>query len=412
MDSIDERRRDEEYRRRRRERIRKRKQREVRRRRITLVLTTIIIILFVILIVKIVSACRADKIVSTTEKTANTVQSTEMPTLANPIKFTESQLQLNVGNVHKPFIMDSNRTELTEFSLKSENEEIVRVNENNELIATGEGDVTVICTVADGRQAECQVHVSPMSSTGIRKDLDINKPMVALTFDDGPNGGNTTSILETLNKYNGKATFFMAGYKIEEYPDIVRQVFEQGHEVANHSRDHLYANDLTVEQQKEQMESVNQQVKAIIGQEPTLFRCPGGIEGEYYTSSKMPLISWSIDTLDWKTKNSHSTYERITSVFEKGYNLDGDIVLMHDLQDSTPNAVQRICVYLNEKGYQMVTVSELAYYRGVQMEGGEIYRYFYKDNPSHNDEQDFDTNDSNENTDNSSDDNTEETVTA
>lgn len=382
MGNIDERRRDEEYRRRRRERIRKKKQREARRRRITLVLMTIIAILSIILIVKIFSSCSADKIVSTAEKIANATQSTEIPTLANPIKFTESQLQLNVGNAHRPLILDSYRTELTEFSLKSENEKIVRVNENNELIAMGEGDVKIICTVSDGRQAECQIHVNPMSTTGIRKDLDRNKPMVALTFDDGPNGSNTTSILETLNRYNGKATFFMAGYKIEEYPDIVRQVFEQGHEVANHSRDHLYASDLTFEQQKEQMESVNQQVKNIIGQEPTLFRCPGGIEGEYYTSGRMPLISWSIDTLDWETKNSNSTYKRITSVFEKGFNLDGDIVLMHDLQDSTPDAVKKICAYLNEKGYQMVTVSELAYYRDVQMEGGEVYRYFYKDNPS------------------------------
>ena len=92
----------------------------------------------------------------------------------------------------------------------------------------------------------------------------------------------------------------------------------------------------------------------------------------------MPLIYWSIDTLDWKTKNSKSTFKAIKKVFNKGETLDGDVVLMHDIQNSTPKAVKDICKYLSKKGYQMVTVSEMAYYKGCDLEGGKAYYNFYK----------------------------------
>ena len=92
----------------------------------------------------------------------------------------------------------------------------------------------------------------------------------------------------------------------------------------------------------------------------------------------MPLIYWSIDTVDWKTKNSKATFNAIKKVFDKGENLDGDIVLMHDIQNSTPAAVKNICKYLSKKGYQMVTISEMAYYKGVKLEGGKSYYDFYE----------------------------------
>ncbi len=391
MANLEERARDERYRQRRRERLRKKRERERRRRKIMLVLTAVVLVLVIVLLVKLLSSC---KVKTGEEADVNATQATEEMTQASPVRFVESAMELAIGKAVKPMIQDGNNQEISDFVLQSQDESIVKVNENNEIVAKKAGDATVICTTADGRTAECHVHVIQMSGKKIRTDLDPEKPMVALTFDDGPNGSNTTSILDSLNKHNGRATFFMAGYKISDQPDIVRMVFEQGHEVANHSRDHLYANDLTESQQEEQMESVNQQIKSITGEEPTLFRCPGGIEGEYYQKSKMPLISWSIDTLDWKTKNTQSTYNAITKVFEKGFNLDGDIVLMHDLQDSTPDAVELICKYLDEKGYQMVTVSELAHYRGVEMQGGQIYNHFYKDEPVSDNSDDDSNNDS------------------
>ena len=399
MNNSNDKQKDEEYRRKRRERQKKKKQRESRRRKITLILTFIILILLIVLTVKILSSCKIPK-----EADVNTTQATQETVSANPIAFDNPDLELTVGNIIRPLITDSLHTELSAFTLQSENENIVGINENNELVAKSEGEVKITCTATDGRTAECTITVKPLSTAKIRKDLDPDKPMVALTFDDGPNGGNTLSIMDSLNKYNGRATFFMAGYKISEQPDIVKKVSEQGHEVANHSRDHLYADNLSESQQQEQMESVNEQVKAITGEYPTLFRCPGNIDGVYYRKSNMPLISWSIDTMDWKTKNSQSTYEAITKVFDKGFNLDGDIVLMHDLQDSTPSAVEKICKYLDEKGYQMVTVSELAHYRGVELQGGEIYNYFYKNDPVHNYEKQntADNNDSNNNNENAS----------
>ena len=256
-------------------------------------------------------------------------------------------------------------------------EKIAKVSKTGLVTGVTAGQAVITCTLPNDVTARCTVTVENKFAR-IRSNLDPSKPMVALTFDDGPNGDSTLSILKTLKQYNARATFFVVGTQIGNNNDILKKTYDEGHEIGSHSWDHQYADDLNASEQKQEVLKNDKAIKDVLGVYPTVFRCPGGISGEYYEKCRMPLIYWSIDTLDWKTKNSKSTFKAIKKVFNKGETLDGDVVLMHDIQNSTPKAVKDICKYLSKKGYQMVTVSEMAYYKGFDLEGGKAYYNFYK----------------------------------
>jgi peptidoglycan/xylan/chitin deacetylase (PgdA/CDA1 family) len=263
------------------------------------------------------------------------------------------------------------------YTFTTDNDHIVSVDNKGLVKALREGEANVTCTLYNNLSATCKIIVTEQKAK-IRKNLDRTKPMVALTFDDGPDASNTEQILKSLKSVNGRATFFLVGSRIEGEEDIVQQEFNAGHEIGNHSWDHQYASNISEKKQRAEMNKTNDAIKKVIGEYPTVFRCPGGITSNVYeTENISPIILWSIDTLDWSTKSSQATFNAIKSVFKKGQNLDGDIVLMHDIQDSTPKAVANIVKYLDKKGYQLVTVSELAYYRNTTMKNGETYSCFY-----------------------------------
>lgn len=267
-----------------------------------------------------------------------------------------------------------------DLNFTSSDENIVTVDNEGMITGVNSGEAVVTCTLFNGVSADCTITVNEYEGfQNIRLDLDPAKPMVALTFDDGPNGECTKSILDTLEKYNAKATFFIVGNRVAGQEDMLKAEYDAGHEIGNHSWDHQYANNISEAEQLQQITRSNEAIYNAIGKYPTLFRCPGGISCDTYeVHSNMPIIMWSIDTVDWQTRDSKATYKAITDVFKKGQNVDGDIILMHDIQSSTPKAVKNICKYLDEKGYQMVTVSELAYYRDCEMENGGYYSSFYQ----------------------------------
>lgn len=206
--------------------------------------------------------------------------------------------------------------------------------------------------------------------------IDPDKPMVALSFDDGPaynsNGSNSTQrILDVLEQYGAKATFFMVGERVnDKTKTLLQKELELGCELGNHtfSHDH-YGKSVTAED----ISKASEQIKAYSGQAPTVFRCPGGnvtdaIRAECKKEG-MPLAYWSVDTQDWKSRNADSVYNRIMSGV-----YDGSIVLMHDIYPSTAEAVERAVPALIEQGYQIVTVSELiAAKTGESPKAGEQY---------------------------------------
>lgn len=198
-------------------------------------------------------------------------------------------------------------------------------------------------------------------------------PMVALTFDDGP-GEYTERLLGILDKYGVKATFFMIGEQVEYYRSAVLHEYEMGMEQGNHSWDHKTLTHLSAEDIRKELSSTNSAIRAVTGEDPTVFRPPGGgYNSEVLANSLgMPAILWSIDTLDWSTLDADRTYNTVMNEVR-----DGSIILMHEIYKASVDAAERLIPALLDRGYKLVTVSELASARGITLAGGEIYGQFH-----------------------------------
>ena len=199
--------------------------------------------------------------------------------------------------------------------------------------------------------------------------IDPAKPIVALTFDDGPSA-NTASILETLNEYGAHATFFMVGENVTAHPDRVKMVYDAGCEVGNHTVNHKNLNNLTKKEIKKEIEDNQADINAALGVTIScLVRPPyGNVNDNVREACKHPMINWSVDTLDWKSRNADSVFEEV-----KKSTKDGSIILMHDLYGSTAEAVKKVVPWLVEQGYQICSVSEMFAARGVTLENGHVY---------------------------------------
>lgn len=199
-------------------------------------------------------------------------------------------------------------------------------------------------------------------------EIDPEKPMVALTFDDGPSI-YTKEILKTLKKYNARATFFIVGERVSSYKDTIKQASKQGCEIGSHSYSHANLGTASLSTIDSELSKTEEKIKDILGYYTPVMRPPYGSVGtklrEYI---EKPMILWSIDTLDWKTRNAKSTETKIMSSVK-----DGDIVLMHDLYSQSKDAAIKVIPKLIKKGYQIVTVSEMAKYKGFTMKNGETY---------------------------------------
>lgn len=204
--------------------------------------------------------------------------------------------------------------------------------------------------------------------------VDPSRPMIALTYDDGPSRNATPRILETLARYDARATFFMVANRVEKNKEVVRQMALQGSEVGNHTFDHVAMNKATAEDYTAQLRAANQAIFEASGVSPILMRpCEGVVTVpgmEIVGSSGMSAVLWTVDTKDWKTRDAAKTVEAVMSQVK-----DGDIILMHDLYDPTAEATEILVPQLIEQGYQLVTVSELAAYRGGIQSGRKYFSF-------------------------------------
>jgi len=187
---------------------------------------------------------------------------------------------------------------------------------------------------------------------------DTSKKYVALTFDDGPSPHVTPLILETLQEYDAKATFFMIGSRVEYYPSVAKQVADAGHEIANHSLWHPDLTKLSYKQIEAQFEETSNKLEQATGYKPSLIRPPYGafdhdVEA-FAEKGNYAIVLWTVDSLDWKAPNKQFVYDRVIS----GVN-DGAIILMHDIHQVTADALPEIMETLVKEGYHFVTVSEL-----------------------------------------------------
>jgi len=206
-----------------------------------------------------------------------------------------------------------------------------------------------------------------------KRVIDPTKPMVALTFDDGPSK-YTAEILKVLKENNSVATFFVLGSEVNKYKDVLNQVIAEGNEIGNHSYNHKNLKSITDEELYKQIQGTDDLVNIASGYTPKVMRPPYGIsDAELNKKINKPIVKWSIDTLDWESRNTDKVVAAVLNDVK-----DGDIVLMHDLYDSTAQAAKIIIPKLIEQGYQLVTVSEMSEYRDVTLTPGQQYYSMYK----------------------------------
>ncbi|HIT34899.1 MAG TPA: polysaccharide deacetylase family protein [Candidatus Faecousia intestinigallinarum] len=196
---------------------------------------------------------------------------------------------------------------------------------------------------------------------------------VALTFDDGPSGRFTRKLLEGLEQRQVKATFALCGYRIQQSPELAQAIFDGGHEIALHGYSHSCMGHMKAEKVAAEIQETLLLLPE--GCQPAFLRPPGGVLSEtvYRTAkqSGFALLGWSIDPKDWATHNA----DAVESAVEKSVK-DGDIILLHDMSDSSVNAALAIIDALAEEGYRFVTVSALAELRGVEIQSGTLYSRF------------------------------------
>lgn len=228
------------------------------------------------------------------------------------------------------------------------------------------------------------VSQSDAETTANQSKYSSKDKLIALTFDDGPYQKTTNRILDVLEKNNGVATFFLVGYNIPDNAETISRAHRMGCEIANHTQNHKILTKCSASTISEQVKGPNESIKALIGSEPRLFRAPGGAFKGVEDKIGMPLIQWSIDTKDWKAKD---TSNKDRSEEERNAELrriadevvssaeSGDIVLMHDIYEFTADLCEIIVPELTAKGFKLVTVSELFEAYGEKLEGGKVYRY-------------------------------------
>ena len=191
----------------------------------------------------------------------------------------------------------------------------------------------------------------------LSEGVDPDKPMIARTFDDGPamNGDSSERILDVLEQYNAKATFFMVGYYASRDPDNIKRKQSLGMELGNHTWDHTHYGDTVT---ADDIRRASSEIYDICGQYPTAFRSPGGMTTQTILNEceteGMSAYYWSIDTKDWDTRNADSVYHEVMDHVQ-----DGDIILMHEIYGSTADAVERMVPELLAQGYQLVTCHDL-----------------------------------------------------
>ena len=198
---------------------------------------------------------------------------------------------------------------------------------------------------------------------------------VALTFDDGPSGRYTQRLLEGLAQRGAKATFLLCGYRIRQYPELTKQILAEGHEIGIHGYSHKNMKEMC--RRDIAQEIMDTQALLPEGCKVRFMRPPGGCcsDGvrQVARARGLAILDWSVDPRDWATTDTAAIDRAVVRRVA-----DGDVVLLHDMSDSSVDAALRIVDHLQEKGFTFVTASELAWLRGLTVKPGETYRSFPK----------------------------------
>lgn len=226
----------------------------------------------------------------------------------------------------------------------------------------------LVAVCAGTRQPKTESAAAAIDNTALVED---GSKYVALTFDDGPSPRCTPQLLDGLKARNVHATFFVVGCQVVKDPDIVERMAAEGHQVGNHSYDHKELDKLSVREAAEDMARNDALLHRLLGAGDYWVRPPYGLLSEEERQAlTVPVIGWSVDTEDWKSKNA----EKILDILYRQIS-DGDIILLHDRYLNSVSAALQAIDHLQQQGYHFVTVSELLSLRGIEAAPGETYCY-------------------------------------
>ena len=202
---------------------------------------------------------------------------------------------------------------------------------------------------------------------------DRPKPQIALTFDDGPSAV-TSRVLDALEKAHAKATFFVVGERVGGYRSELQRMVADGFQIGNHTWDHAYISKIPEDELRSSISETNAAIEQACGVVPEVMRPPGGAWSdaalEVLRDMRLPAVFWNVDPRDWETRDARSTVEHVLDRAA-----DGRIVIVHDLYGQTADAVEVIVPELVSRGFDMVTVSELARGRGGMLPGERYYGF-------------------------------------
>jgi len=180
---------------------------------------------------------------------------------------------------------------------------------------------------------------------------------IALTFDDGPHPFYTEQLLKGLKERNVRASFFITGQNVEAYPEIVKEMYEDGHLIGNHTYSHTQLTGRNQEEFKQEIIKTNEAIREVTGQDTIYVRPPyGSWNKEFEKELNMFPVLWSIDPLDWCSSDVSCIVRNVCAKAK-----ENDIILMHDQYKSTVTAALKIVDELQDEGFEFVTVDELMF---------------------------------------------------
>ena len=197
--------------------------------------------------------------------------------------------------------------------------------------------------------------------------------LLALTFDDGPSGRFTQELLRGLEERNVRATFLLCGYRMELYPKLTQQIYDAGHEIGLHG----YTHDPMDQMTRKELDLENKKTMDLLPQgcQVRFLRPPGGqcnaTTKTAAASLGLSLLCWSVDPRDWATSDASAIEAQVVYKVR-----DGDVILLHDMSDSSVKAALSIVDHLLAQGFRFVTVSQLAAAKGVTLTPGQMYCRF------------------------------------
>lgn len=196
-------------------------------------------------------------------------------------------------------------------------------------------------------------------------DPSQHKTRIALTFDDGP-GEYTDELLDCLEENNAHATFFMLGQNVGSWESTVQRMADIGCEIGSHSWDHPNLYDLSMDSVAKEFSDTDAALEKACGQKASVARAPyGNWSDDIISTVGKPFFTWSLDSLDWSYLDVNKDYDAVMN----GDLTDGSIILMHDIHEPSVQAAIKMIPELVQKGYKLMTVSELAAAKGVTLQG-------------------------------------------